>query len=71
LANKPPLQGCERFENMPLKRKRKLFVILLGVQLFEDGNDVMKCGKTREREEKGMMYDTIPLAVIIARHTYI
>ena len=54
-----------------LKRKRKLLALLLVVQLLGNENDVMKCGKTRERAEKRMMYDAIPHSVINARHIYI
>lgn len=60
LANKPPLQGCERFQNMPLKRKRKLLASLLVVQLLGGENDVMKRWKARVRAKKSMMYNTTP-----------
>ena len=64
-GNKPPLQGCVRFENMLLKPKRKVLVAFVMLELLEEENESIKRGQTREewreRVEKSTFHTILQL----------
>ena len=65
-GNKLPIQGCAKFETMPLKGKRNLLVTFIVLELFQEENDVIKLGQTNERmserAEKGIFHTILYLS---------